>query len=257
MANYSLNNAWDHAQRRLMLLEQYLDPITHRRLSSLGFGSGWHCLEVGGGGGSVARWLSAQVGADGRVVGTDIDTRFLEEIRDPNFEAWKHDITIDDLPTGEFDLVHTRWLLQHLADPEAAIQRMIAAVRPGGWLLVEGMDFFPIHTSSSQLYIDLMVGLAGVIASSGGNDFGGRALPAMVAKQGLVDVQAEGDFAILNAGHPMAEFFRLSTLQVRDRIVGSGAVSAAQFDAAIALFEDPGFWAFGPGGVAVWGQKPR
>lgn len=198
----------------------------------MGLGPGWHCLEVGGGGGTVARWLSAQVGADGRVVGTDIDTRFLEEIREPNFEAWKHDISIDDLPPGEFDLVHTRWLLQHLADPEAAIQRMIAAVRPGGWLLVEGMDFFPTHTSSSQLYIDLMVGLAGVIASSGGNDFGGRALPAMVAKQGLADVHAEGDFAILNAGHPMAEFFRLSTVQVRDRIVGSGAVSAAQFDAA-------------------------
>ena len=257
MANYSLSNAWDHAQRRLMLLEQYLDPITHRRLSSLGLGPGWHCLEVGGGGGSVARWLSAQVGAGGRVVVTDIDTRFLQEIREPNFEVWKHDISIDDLPTDEFDLVHTRWVLQHLTDPEAAIHRMIAAVRAGGWLLVEGMDFFPIHTSPSQLYIDLMVGLAGVIASSGGNDFGGRALPAMVAKQGLTDVQAEGDFAILNAGHPMAEFFRLSTLQVRDRIVGSGAVSAAQFDAAIALFEDPGFWAFGPGGVAVRGQKLR
>jgi 2-polyprenyl-3-methyl-5-hydroxy-6-metoxy-1,4-benzoquinol methylase len=137
----------------------------------------WHSLEVGGGGGSVARWLSAQVGADGRVVGTDIDPRFLEEIREPNFEAWKHDIAIDDLPTGEFDLVHTRWVLQHLADPEAAIRRMIAALRPGGWLLVEGMDFFPIHTAPSQLYIDLMVGLAGVIASSGGNDFGGRRSP--------------------------------------------------------------------------------
>ena len=156
MANYSLSNAWDDARRRLALLEQYLDPITHRRLSRLGLRKGWHCLEVGGGGGSVARWLSAQVGADGHVVGTDIDPRFLEEIREPNFEAWKHDIAIDDLPTGEFDLVHTRWVLQHLADPEAAIQRMIAAVQPGGWLLVEGMDFFPIHTSSSQLYIDLM-----------------------------------------------------------------------------------------------------
>jgi SAM-dependent methyltransferase len=255
MANYSLSNAWDHAQRRLRLLEQYLDPITHRRLSSLGLGKGWHCLEVGGGGGSVARWLSAQVGADGRVVATDIDTRFLDEIREPNLEAWKHDITIDGLPTGEFDLVHTRWVLQHLADPEAAIRRMIAALRPSGWLLVEGMDFFPIHTASSQLYIELMAGLAGVIASSGGNDFGGRALPAMVAKQGLADVQAEGDFAILNAGHPMAEFLRLSTLQLRDKIVGSGAVTTAQFKAAIALFEDPGFWAFGPGGVAVRGQK--
>jgi hypothetical protein len=118
------------------------------------------------------------------------------------------------------------------------------------------VDFFPIHTAGSQLYIDLMVGLAGVIAASGGDDFGGRALPAMVARQGLADVQAEGDFAILNAGHPMAEFLRLSTLQLRDRIIGSGAVSAAQFDAANALLADPGFWAFGPGGVAVRGQKP-
>jgi len=257
MANYSLSNAWDYARRRLTLLEQYLDPITHRRLSSLGLGKGWHCLEIGGGAGSVARWLSAQVGADGRVVGTDIDPRFLEEFRESNFEALKHDIVIDDLPVGEFDLVHTRWVLQHLADPEAAIRRMINALRPGGWLLVEGMDFFPIHTAPSQLYVDLMVGLAGVIASSGGNDFGGRALPAMVAKQGLANVQAEGDFAVLNAGSPMAEFFRLSALQVRDGIVSSGALPAAQFDAAITLLGDPGFWAFGPGGVAVRGQKPR
>jgi len=127
-------------------------------------------------------------------VGTDIDPRFLEEISESNFEAWKHDITIDPLPAGEFDLVHTRWVLQHLADPEPAIDRMIAALRPGGWLLVEGMDFFPIHTASSQLYIDLMVGLANVIAAAEGNDFAGRALPAIVAKQGLTDVQAEGGF---------------------------------------------------------------
>jgi hypothetical protein len=49
-ANYSLSNAWDYARRRLTLLEQYLDPITHRRPSSLGLGKGWDCLEVGGGG---------------------------------------------------------------------------------------------------------------------------------------------------------------------------------------------------------------
>ena len=219
-------------------------------------GKGWYCLEVDGAGRSVARWLCAQVGADGHVVGTDIDPRFLEEILEPNFEAWKHDITDDPLPTGEFDLVHTRWVLQHLADPAPAIDRMIAALRPGGWLLVEGMDFFPIYTASSQIYIDLIVGLANVIASAGGSDFAGRALPAIVAKQGLTDLQAEGDFAILNGGSPMAEFLHLSVLQLRDGIVGSGALSETQFDAATALLEDPGFWAFGPGGVAVMGRKP-
>jgi SAM-dependent methyltransferase len=256
MQNYSLSNAWESARRRLALLEQYLDPITQRRLSGIGLGKGWHCLEVGGGGGSVARWLCTQVGADGRVVGTDIDPRFLEEIGESNFEVWEHDITVDPLATGEFDLAHTRWVLQHLADPEPAIVRMISALRPGGWLLIEGMDFFPIYTASSQLYIDLIVGLANVIASAGGNDFAGRALPAILAKQGLTNVQAEGDFAILNGGSPMAEFFHLSVLQLRDRIVGSGALSDVQFDAATALLEDPEFWAFGPGGVAVMGQKP-
>jgi SAM-dependent methyltransferase len=189
-------------------------------------------------------------------VGTDIDPRFLEDIREPNFEAWKHDITVDTLPASEFDLVHTRWVIHHLADPESAIKRMIAALRPGGWLLVEEMDFFPIHTASSQLYIDLITGLTSVVASAGGDDFWGRTLPAIVAKQGLANFEAEGDFAILNGGSPMAEFLRLSTLQVRDRIIGSGAVSAAQFDAAVALLGDPGFWAFGPAGVAVKGTKP-
>jgi hypothetical protein len=38
----------------------------------------------------------------------------------------------------------------------------------------------------------------------------------------------------------MTEFFRLSALQVRDGIVRSGSVSAAQFDAAIAFLGDPG-----------------
>jgi hypothetical protein len=70
----------------------------------------------------------------------------------------------------------------------------------------------------------------------------------------MANVRAKGNFAVLNVGSPMAEFLRLSTIQVRDGIVGSGSVSAAQFDTAITLLRDPGFWAFGPAGVAVRGK---
>ena len=77
MTGYSLDNTWDHARRRLALLENELDPITHRRLSATGLGSGWRCLEVGGGGGSVARWLSEQVGIAGYVLATDIEPALL------------------------------------------------------------------------------------------------------------------------------------------------------------------------------------
>jgi ubiquinone/menaquinone biosynthesis C-methylase UbiE len=132
MAKYALDNAWDRAKRRLALLEQHLDPMTERRLVMLGVSWGWNVLEVGGGGGSIAQWLCRQVGNDGHVTATDIDIRFLQKINEQHFEAVSHDITTEDLPAGKFDLVHTRWLLHHLPQPERVIERMIAALRPGG-----------------------------------------------------------------------------------------------------------------------------
>ncbi|MGH8999638.1 MAG: hypothetical protein ACRDY7_09630 [Acidimicrobiia bacterium] len=41
------------------------DSSTVRHLEALGVGAGWRCLEVGGGGGSVGRWLGERVGSDG------------------------------------------------------------------------------------------------------------------------------------------------------------------------------------------------
>jgi ubiquinone/menaquinone biosynthesis C-methylase UbiE len=81
---YALENAWEQAGRRLALLEQHLDPMTQRRLLALGVSEGWQCLEVGGGRGSIARWLCRQVSTKGQVTATDIDIRFLQEIREDN-----------------------------------------------------------------------------------------------------------------------------------------------------------------------------
>lgn len=256
MAEYTLDNAWDRAERRRALLEHHLDPITRRRMEALGVREGWRCLEVGGGGGSVARWLCGQVGAAGSVVATDIDIRFLEEISAANFEARRHDLMTEDLPCAQFDLVHARWLLHHLRNPEKAIERMIAALRPEGWLLLEEVDFFPVHTSTSRLYIDFMVALTGaVVAPSGRDCFWARALPALVASQGLANIHAEGDIAVLNGGSPIAEFFQLTGHQIRDSVISSGALTAERFDAALALLDDRTFWAFAGAGIAVWGQR--
>lgn len=73
MTGYALDNSWSKAKRRLALLEFYLDPKTKRRALALGLAHGWRCLEVGAGGGSIALWLSDQVGMEGKVVATDIN----------------------------------------------------------------------------------------------------------------------------------------------------------------------------------------
>ena len=258
MSGYSLDNTWDQADLRLALLESQLDPISQRRLSALGVGDGWRCLEVGGGGGSMTRWLCDQAGPTGHVMATDIEPRFLEDNGNSRLEVRRHDIAAEDLPKSHFDLVHARWLLHHLPDPEGAVARMVAALRPGGWILLEEVDFFPIRTSTSRIYTDFMTALtSAVMSASGGNCFWARDLPALVSNQDLVEVSASGDQFVLRGGSPWARFFALTANQIRDTITGSsGSLSAEQLDEALTLLGDPTFWALAGSGIAVWGQRP-
>jgi 2-polyprenyl-3-methyl-5-hydroxy-6-metoxy-1,4-benzoquinol methylase len=256
MSGYALDNSWDRAKRRLALLESFLDPKTKRRLQALGVSQGWNCLEIAAGGGSIARWLSEAVGDSGKVVATDINTALLKDLSAPNLETRDHDILIEDLPEAAFDIVHCRWLLHHLPTPEVAIERMIKAVRPGGWLLLEEVDFFPVHASSNADYSDFMSALVNTVVSASGRDcFWARALPAMVAERSLVDVTGEGGFSLLQGGGEVAEFFALTAEQMRDRMLESHAIDEAKLGRALALLADPAFWAFGGGEVAVWGRK--
>jgi hypothetical protein len=60
--DYAFPHSGQDESRRLELLEQRLDPVTKRRIGSLGVSEGTRCLEIGGGRGSITRWLSGVVG---------------------------------------------------------------------------------------------------------------------------------------------------------------------------------------------------
>src|SRR5687767_1519985 len=117
MTQYVLDNAARETEGRFAALASTYDPVTFDALSHTGVRDGWRCLEVGGGGGSVADWLSREVGQDGSVVVTDIDPQWMVGAeRRPNVTVLRHDIVDDPLPEGEFDLVHARLLLLHLPE---------------------------------------------------------------------------------------------------------------------------------------------
>ena len=40
---------------------------------------------------------------------------------------------------------------------------MISALRPGGWLLLEEVDFFPVHASDNSDYRDFMTALVNTV----------------------------------------------------------------------------------------------
>ena len=257
MTEYSLDNTWDQASRRLALLEDQLDPISQRRLSKTGLSAGWRCLEVGGGGGSITRWLCEQVGTDGYVLATDVEPALLEQVEFSQLEIQRHDILNDTPPPAEFDVVHARWLLHHLRDPIEAMRRMVAAVRPGGWIVFEEPDFSPFLLSSSQIYTALMSELARVaVAGSGGDCFWARNMLNEIGSFGLEEIGAEADQFIVQGGFGWADFFSLTSQQVRASMTTpEGALTEEAFDAGIALLAKPDTIELGAAGIAVWGRK--
>src|SRR3954469_8319828 len=97
MSTYIFDQAWHQEHGRLRALEELYDEATLARLTALGVGAGWRCLEIGCGAGSVARWLAERVGAQGRVVATDLDPRFMVGEIPARLEVRRHDIVADPL----------------------------------------------------------------------------------------------------------------------------------------------------------------
>jgi hypothetical protein len=260
VSRYSFDNAWENARRRLRGIEARFDPGTIRHLEAIGVDDGWHCLEIGGGGGSITEWLCRRVGPRGHVVATDLDTRFLEALDYANLEVRKHDIVTDALPEGPFDLIHTRMVLAHVPERETALPRMVSARKPRGWLLCEDGDSLsatpvsPSDPASRELYTKIENAVARVMADRGmAYDFG-RRLYGLFRAQGLTEVQAEGRVLLRCAG-ASAEVARLTVEQLREDIVSAGHATEAEIEAYVALLHDPAFVAVAMTLFAVWGRR--
>ena len=258
---YMLDNAWQAARERLAQLEMMYDPWTIRHLDIIGVQEGWRCLEVAGGGGSIASWLCHQVGADGHVVATDLDPRFLQVINAPNLEVRQHNILADPLPQTAFDLVHARALLTFLPDPQQAIGQMASALKPGGWLLLEEPD----HVSSipdpsmAPWAIELSQkgwkALLSCAAAKGYDAEFGRHLYHDVCAAGLVGVQAEGFISVQLGGTPSSRFWRLGLEQLQKDILAAGLLTPADLQAYRELLESPEYRWLSPMMMSVWGRR--
>jgi ubiquinone/menaquinone biosynthesis C-methylase UbiE len=195
---YTLDNAAAVTRHRFAALEALLDPLTCGRLAALAAGPGWRCLEVGTGGGSVARWLADRVGPSGGVLATDLDLRWADAGRRSNLELQRHDITVDPLPDAAFDLIVARLVLVHLPQREAVLDRLVAALRPGGVLLLEEFEELLAAVPDPAAP---HAGLANRVREAffeffrraGASNAYPRTLPRLLAERGLVEVGLEGN----------------------------------------------------------------
>jgi len=232
--DYVMDPHFAKERKRLSGMESLWDPGSQALLGELGIGSGWRCLEVGAGGGSMVRWMADQ-GA--RVVAIDIDTRFVESLASDAIEVRRVDLRTDTLPQNEFDLVHARLVLEHLADRRQILDRLAATLRPGGWILIEDYDWSCFgFEGEAPGFGDIADVILGFMANAGFERDYGRRVVSDIDAAGLTDIRGEGRARLIDSTSPGFDFFRLSFESLRGAIVDAGLLSAEEADAASAGF---------------------
>jgi SAM-dependent methyltransferase len=253
--------------RRLGYLDALYNPRTFRFLEATGIRPGWHCLEIGGGSGSVATWMAERAGPSGSVLLTDIDPRFIEGSGlqgTANIELRRHDIGSDPLPEAAFDLIHARLVLMHVPQRHQALDRIAHALKPGGWVVIEDFEArlfdltIPaadkIEAARCSKMLDV---LAQLMEERGFEREWPHGLYRRLRAAGLTDVGMEGHVAVREGGSPGAALLAANFAQVRSEAVAKGLVADSEVDAVLARLNEPDFALFSPVMFTAWGRRPQ
>jgi ubiquinone/menaquinone biosynthesis C-methylase UbiE len=265
VSQYLFDNAGPQTAQRFSSLATLYDPITARHLEALGVDEGWQCLEVGGGGGSIADLLARHVGARGHVLVTDIDPRHLTALETPghaNMTILRHDVERDPLPADTFDLIHARLVLVHLPKAEQTLHALVAALRPGGWLLIEDFDtrfadttFPTADRAEAAVYRKVANAMDELLELHGSPRAWGRALYQRLQAEGLIDVEMEGHLAVWAGGTVGARMVRANFEQVRTEALQRELITGCEIEEALALLDDPTFAVSSPVMMSAWGRR--
>lgn len=258
--SYVLDNAAPQAESRFSALADLYDPGTIRHLCQIDVKQGWHCWEIGAGSGSIATWLCERVATNGLVLATDLDTRFLGQLVHRNMRVRRHNVVSDPLPEQTFDLVHVRLVLVHLPKREEVLDRIIAALKPGGWLLAEEFDSVSYLPAPDRYPWEVALKSAAVMRevmiARGVEPGFGRALAAHTRARGLVNVRAEGTMFMHQGRSLGTQLMRANLEQLREPILASGVVSAREFEADLARLDADDFIVPSPVMWTVAAQRP-
>ena len=250
---------------RLRVLARVMAAGTEALFQRVGIEEGAACLDVGCGGGDVSVHLARRVGPNGQVLGLDLDPVTLAAAREeaaalalPQL-CYRQASVFELQGDGNFDVVYARFLLTHLAKPEDAISRMLGALRPGGLMLLEDIDFSGHFAQPAcPAFQDYLRLYSETVRLAGGDPNIGPRLPLLLKAAGLADVDLRVSQPVALEGE--AKLISPITLDaISDRVIAAGLATASELaEVSRALYEaaeDPNTVMSAPRIVQSWGRK--
>jgi SAM-dependent methyltransferase len=208
-----------------LAIRQVLAPMPGERLLDVGCGTGVDVLA-----------LADQVGPTGRALGIDTSDELIAKARDRadgngvvRFEVGD----AADLPLhhSTFDGARAERVLQHVAEPAAAVAELLRVTVPGGRVVLAEPDheMWVVNTSDVVVTRSLLTWWVGHIR----NPAIGRRLPELLIAAGARDVGVEVLPLVLPglaAGDAVIGLAKLATAAQQARVVSPEQLSAWQAD---------------------------
>lgn len=183
-------------RERLRLIARVMRPTTLSLFERVGIKPAMHILDIGCGGGDVTCDLARLMGAGGKVIGLDMDAAKIQLARHEAAAQGLGNVTFQSTELNaadlapEFDIVYARFFLTHLPDPLQALATMHHALKPGGTVVVEDIDFTGhfCHPDSAAFrrYVELYTR---AVQLRGADPNIGPRLPGMLLDAGFERVQ--------------------------------------------------------------------
>ena len=259
-------------QERLALLN---DLLNNASLKALGLRVGEKVLDIGSGLGQLSRAIGRVLGPGGRVVAIERDPEQLADAlrrAERNGESDLVDFRqgeatrppLADDEWGSFDVAHTRFLLEHVPDPQAVVETMVRALKPGGRIVLEDDDHDVLRLWPEAPRLDRLWRAYFETYWKMGNDpLVGRRLVQLIYDAGATPVRNDRLFFGSCAGSPEFEHYITNFIGVlesaRKQIVELTDLDAEAIDEGIKELEK---WSRRPD-AALWygtgwaeGRKP-
>ena len=231
MAEYVLQTGKKGAAR-LDEIESLFGAASREFLKEVGLRVGLRVLDVGCGTGTLTSWIASTVGDRGHVTAVDADAKQLvlakanaEKAGVSNLELTQARLGTDALPRAGYDIVHCRLVLMHVANVDAALAEMVAAVRSGGVLVCEETSASSVFTSPPCEPILRANELFRELGRSRGLDFDvGDRLFGLVTQHTSRLVGSRFVQPMVPLG-PARQFLELAAAEVKPALLAAGMVT--------------------------------
>lgn len=187
-------------------LSKLNDLLNQRCLAAIQLRKGDKILDVGSGLGQFSYAMAKEMRGTGVVIGIERDNAQLERASEYiNASQLSQNISFREgsayslpLATGEwnsFDIVHARFLLEHLAEPQKAVNQMVKAAKVDGRIILSDDDHSTFRPTPEPLGFHLLwTAYCRSYERLGNDPYIGRRLVNLLHRSGVTNIKINSIF---------------------------------------------------------------